>query len=46
MTAGLVRRKGLVGPKPQEREQGNYSGMVTENLGLEEEEMITVKVHL
>lgn len=35
-----------MGPEPLESEQGNYSGMVTENLELEEEEMVTVKVLL
>lgn len=35
-----------MGPEPQESQQGNYSGMVTENPGLEGEEMVTVKVPL
>lgn len=34
------QEKGSVGPEPQESEQRNYSGMVSENLGLEEEEMV------
>lgn len=33
-----------MGPEPQESEQENYYGMVTEYL--EEEEMVTVKVPL
>lgn len=36
------QEKGSVSPEPQESEQGNDSGMVSENLGLEEEEMVTV----
>lgn len=35
-----------MGPEPQESEQENYYGMVNEYLGLEEEEMVTVKVPL
>lgn len=38
------REKGSVGPEPQERV--NKGIMVSENLGLEEEEMVTVKVPL
>nr|XP_010305179.1 PREDICTED: probable ATP-dependent RNA helicase DDX46 [Balearica regulorum gibbericeps] len=37
--------KGSVGPGLQEGEQGNYSGVVTENQELEQEEMVTVERH-
>lgn len=35
-----------MGPGLQEGEKGNYSGVVTENQELEEEEMVTVEVPL